>query len=224
MRTLLEPQDFQGLIVDKVLAVAAVNVAIARFHSCDRSVFVRMAYGAAAPTEAVRLCLKVQVAVGLGHDAGALQTQEQGPQRHDIGRVGRGIVRLGDYTRLLVDILQYGAVVLQRLLARVVEHFAHVLCLAVSDVPRAGQTSPSHLPHPYSMCAIWLLGTMLPLAFLTILGEASADAFWATAIVSMVPTQDGCVYVVAGLRLYMLLQGGLSIGGVSQRQKRNSWA
>lgn len=44
-----------------------------------------------------------------------------------------------------------------------------------------------HLPHPYAICAIWLLGTMLPFAFLTILGDASADAFGATAIVSMMP-------------------------------------
>lgn len=36
------------------------------------------------------------------------------------------------------------------------------------------------------MCAIWLLGTMLPLAFLTTLGDASDAALGATAMESMV--------------------------------------
>jgi hypothetical protein len=45
-------------------------------------------------------------------------------------------------------------------------------------------------PQPYAICAIWLLGTILPFAFLTILGLASADPLGATAIVSMVPTRD----------------------------------
>jgi hypothetical protein len=40
------------------------------------------------------------------------------------------------------------------------------------------------------MCGIWLLGTILPFAFFTILGEASADVLGATAIVSMMPTME----------------------------------
>lgn len=72
------------------------------------------------------------VAIGLGHDAGALQTQEQRPEGDDVLGLGRRIVCLRDYARFLMDILEDSPVVLQRLLACVVEHFAHVLCLAVS--------------------------------------------------------------------------------------------
>jgi hypothetical protein len=44
-------------------------------------------------------------------------------------------------------------------------------------------------PQPYAICAIWLLGTILPFAFLTILGLASAAPLGATAIVSMAVTR-----------------------------------
>lgn len=174
-----------------------------------------MARRAAAPTEAVRLCLKVQIAVGLGHDAGALQTQEQRPQRHDVARVGRGIVRLRDDAGLLVDVLEDGAVVLQRLLARVVEHLAHVLWLSVSDMPCREKETARHVPHPYSMCAIWLLGTMLPFAFLTILGEASAAALEATVTVSMVPAQARRVCGCSSSPLHA------AVLGVYRRLERN---
>jgi purine-cytosine permease-like protein len=59
------------------------------------------------------------------------------------------------------------------------------------------------LPHPYAICAIWLLGTMLPFAFLTILGDASADALGATAIVSMVP-EVSSLGMIDVLALYIL--------------------
>jgi hypothetical protein len=77
----------------------------------------------------VRLGLKVQVAIHLGHDARTLQAQKQRPQRHDIARVCRRIVRLRYYARFLVDVLEDGSVVLERLLARLLKHLGHVLCL-----------------------------------------------------------------------------------------------
>jgi hypothetical protein len=75
-------------------------------------------------------------------------------------------------------------------------------------------------PHPYAICAIWLLGTILPFAFLTILGDASADAFGATAIVSMVPGNSrlGTVDVLA---LY-ILRRWLNLGSAHQQHRRNA--
>jgi hypothetical protein len=73
------------------------------------------------------------------------------------------------------------------LLARLFEHFAHVLWRAVSIL--RFRSGVEDIPQPYAMCAIWLLGTILPFAFLTILGEATVP-LGATAIVSMVPTME----------------------------------
>jgi hypothetical protein len=86
-----------------------------------------------------------------------------------------------------VYILEDGSVVLEGLLARLFEHFAHVFCLDISKRPLDVTVN---LPQPYAMCAIWLLGTMLPLAFLTILGDANDAALSATAVLSMMPTTD----------------------------------
>jgi hypothetical protein len=101
-----------------------------------------------------------------------------------------------------VDVLEDSSVVLEGLFARLLEHLAHVLCLqSVTSFLRVCMVACS--PHPYAICAIWLLGTMLPLAFLTILGDASADAFGATAIVSMVPGDLG-LRKVDVLALYIM--------------------
>lgn len=56
---------------------------------------------------------------------------------------------------------------------------------------------------------------MLPLAFLTILGDASADALGATAIVSMVPTWKQCR--IECVRLYSHMLEAQGIGLASRR-------
>lgn len=99
-------------------------------------------------------------------------------------RIACRIVCLRYYARLLVYIAEDRSVLREGLLACVLEHAAHVLCSALAITPCDVKDI---LPHPYAICAIWLLGTMLPLAFLTILGDASDVAFGATAA-SMMPT------------------------------------
>ena len=161
----------------------------------------------------------MQIPIRLGHDARALQTQKERPQRHDVARLRRRIIRLRYYAWLLVDILEDGPVVLECLLARLLEHFAHVLCVeSVTSCLRVRMAKCS--PHPYAICAIWLLGTILPFAFLTILGDASADAFGATAIVSMVPGNSrlGTVDVLA---LY-ILRRWINLGSAHQQHRRNA--
>lgn len=43
----------------------------------------------------------------------------------------------------------------------------------------------SNAPQPYAMCAIWLLGTTAPLAFLMSFGLASADGFAIASILEV---------------------------------------
>ena len=85
-----------------------------------------------------------------------------------------------------MDIGENGSGVWEGLFTGVFDDFDDVLCREISILfilKFGGDT-----PQPYAICAIWLLGTMLPFAFLTILGLASAAPLGATAIVSMVPT------------------------------------
>jgi hypothetical protein len=92
-------------------------------------------------------------------------------------------VSLRYYARLLVDVTEDGLVVAEGGLARILKHSSHVLCLKV----RYGRPKASgNIPQPYAICAIWLLGTMLPLAFFTTLGDASDAVLGATAIESIV--------------------------------------
>lgn len=120
------------------------------------------------------------VAICVGHDIRTLQTQVQWAQRDNGLTVGGVLVRLRNDARLLVYVLQYCPIVLERLLARILNHDAHVLYNL-----SAGATKKllGNAPQPYAMCAIWLLGTTAPLAFFTSFGLASAGGF---AMVSMV--------------------------------------
>jgi len=115
------------------------------------------------------------LSVGLGHDRGTLETEVQGAERDNRSAVtrGRALVCLCYYTGLLVYILEDGPVVAEGWLFCVLEHLAHVLWSA-SAVDLFGPSN--HLPQPYAICAIWLLGTRAPLEFLTTLGEASGAA------------------------------------------------
>ena len=79
----------------------------------------------------MRLGLEVQIPIHLGHDARALQAQIQRPQRHYIARIRWRSVRLRYYARFLMDVLEDGPVVLECLLARLLKHLAHVLCVVL---------------------------------------------------------------------------------------------
>jgi hypothetical protein len=117
IRTLLKPQNLQRLIVYEVLAIPAVDIALSRFHG-----------------KAVRLRLKVQIAIPFRHDIRTLQTQIQRPQADHVQNTSIFclIIRLRDYARFLVDIRKDGSIVVDGLFARVLEHFPHMLCRGVS--------------------------------------------------------------------------------------------
>jgi hypothetical protein len=89
-----------------------------------------------------------------------------------------------------VNVAEDGLVGDDCLLARVHEHFAHMLCICVSH---EHYEAWRYIPQPEAICAIWLLGMILPLAFLTTFGDASDAALGATAIESMMSLMPLCV-------------------------------
>lgn len=84
--------------------------------------------------------------------------------------------------------LENGPVVLKGLLARILEHLAHVLYTRSAVISQRYR----YVPQPYTICAFWLLGTMLPFAFLTTLAEASAAALELAASMLLVCRMSVC--------------------------------
>lgn len=77
------------------------------------------------------LCVEVLVALLIRHDVRTLQAKIQRPDGDDrvVVRVDVG---LRNNTRFIVYELEDGTVVLERLLARILEHLSHVFCAVKS--------------------------------------------------------------------------------------------